>query len=66
MSVNLLRKMGKTMNCTYRLSTVGDTNYFDCTCPKQCSRHGRCCACVAHHRKHGKLPHCLRAQEENS
>ena len=25
---------------------------------------GSCCACVAHHRKHGKLPHCLREQEQ--
>ena len=23
----------------------------------------KCCACVAHHREHGKLPHCLRSQE---
>ena len=51
------------MNCPHRPSTVGETNYFDCTCPKECPRHGKCCACVAHHRKIGKLPHCLREQE---
>lgn len=34
-----------------------------CTCPKDCPRHGHCCACVAHHREHGKLPHCLREKE---
>ena len=51
------------MNCPHRPSTVGETNYFDCTCPKECPRHGKCCACVAHHSKIGKLPHCLREQE---
>lgn len=51
------------MNCPHRQVTVGGTNYFECTCPKECPRHGKCCTCVAHHRKHGKLPHCLRGQE---
>ena len=51
------------MNCPHRPSTVGETNYFECTCPKECPRHGKCCACVAHHREHGKLPHCLRTPE---
>ncbi len=31
-----------------------------CPCPKDCPRHGKCCACVAHHREHGNLPNCLR------
>lgn len=33
---------------------------IDCPCPKNCPRHGKCCACAAHHREHGKLPACLR------
>lgn len=33
---------------------------IECPCPKECPRHGKCCACVAHHREHGKLPNCLR------
>lgn len=33
---------------------------IDCPCPKDCPRHGKCCACVAHHREHGNLPLCLR------
>lgn len=33
---------------------------IDCPCPKDCPRHGKCCACVAHHRRIGKLPSCLR------
>ena len=33
-------------------------NNIDCPCPKDCPRHGHCCACVAHHKEHGKkLPH---------
>lgn len=32
-------------------------NNIDCPCPKDCPRHGKCCACVAHHKEHGtKLP----------
>ncbi|MBQ0160435.1 MAG: hypothetical protein MJZ99_06075 [Bacteroidales bacterium] len=33
---------------------------IECPCPKECPRHGKCCACVAHHRQLGKLPSCLR------
>lgn len=36
---------------------------IECPCPKECPRHGKCCACVAHHREHGKLPACLRNQQ---
>ena len=35
-----------------------------CPCPKDCSRHGKCCFCVAHHREYGKLPYCLRNMEQ--
>lgn len=39
-------------------------NHIDCPCPKDCPRHGLCCACVAHHKAHGtKLPACLRGIE---
>ena len=39
-------------------------NHIDCPCPKDCPRHGHCCACVAHHKAAGtKLPACLRGIE---
>lgn len=40
-------------------------NQIDCPCTKEgCPRHGHCCACVAHHKEHGKkLPVCLRGIE---
>lgn len=39
-------------------------NNIECPCPKDCPRHGKCCACVAHHREKGdKLPVCLRGIE---
>lgn len=39
-------------------------NNIDCPCPKDCPRHGHCCACVAHHKAMGtKLPACLRGVE---
>lgn len=51
------------MECPHRPKTVAESHYFECTCPKECPRHGKCCACVAHHRAMGKLPHCLRSIE---
>jgi len=31
-----------------------------CTCTYEpCSRKGRCCECIAYHRRHGELPGCL-------
>lgn len=37
------------------------SNPHPCSCPsKGCSRHGRCCDCVAYHKKDGSLPMCLR------
>lgn len=51
------------MNCPHRPTTVDESHFFECTCTKDCPRHGQCCACVAHHRAHGKLPHCLRPVE---
>lgn len=49
-------------------------NNIDCPCPKDCPRHGHCCACVAHHKQMGtaspagkaKLPACLRGIEWES
>jgi hypothetical protein len=35
---------------------------LECTCPKvECSRHGKCCECVAYHRNEKKnIPVCMR------
>ncbi len=54
------------MECVHRTKTVDEKHYFECTCPKECQRHGKCCACVAHHRSLGKLPHCLRQIENDT
>ena len=36
-----------------------ELNKLECTCPEtDCVRHGKCCECVAHHRKSGKKPQC--------
>jgi hypothetical protein len=56
--------------CSSPRKAVGDT---DCTCPRECPLHGRCCDCIAHHKQErlelaGKeniknnskwMPHCL-------
>ncbi|HEY8344782.1 MAG TPA: DUF6485 family protein [Bacillota bacterium] len=32
----------------------------ECTCTySTCSRHGKCCECVAYHRKNGEVPGCF-------
>ena len=37
-----------------------DANKADCTCTyESCSRKGRCCECIAHHREHNELPGCV-------
>ncbi|MBU1203560.1 MAG: hypothetical protein KKG60_00650 [Nanoarchaeota archaeon] len=34
-------------------------NKQKCDCPEtDCVRHGKCCECVAYHRKLGQLPYC--------
>ncbi len=46
-----------------------ETNYFcdgdiQCSCTYDCPRHGKCCACVAHHRDHDEgVPGCFFSKE---
>ncbi len=36
------------------------TTTVDCTCTYEpCSRKGKCCECIAYHRRNGELPGCL-------
>lgn len=37
-------------------------NTEPCPCTSDCPRHGRCCACVAHHRANG-VPGCFFTKE---
>ncbi|NLO99686.1 MAG: hypothetical protein GX386_05285 [Clostridiaceae bacterium] len=35
-------------------------NTVNCTCTyTSCSRHGKCCECVAYHRRSGEVPGCF-------
>jgi len=44
------------------MSTCENTRNCSCTYP--CSRHGKCCECVAYHRDHGEgFPACFFSQE---
>ena len=38
-----IEKIKKTCGCTY----------------PSCSRKGKCCECIAYHKKHGEIPGCL-------
>ena len=36
------------------------SNTINCTCTyTSCSRHGKCCECVAYHRRSGEVPGCF-------
>jgi hypothetical protein len=46
------------MECTLEANAKG------CTCTyAACPHHGRCCACVANHRRKGEVPGCLFSRE---
>lgn len=34
-------------------------NTNECTCTYSCSRHKKCCECVAYHRRAGEVPGCF-------
>ncbi|UCG44364.1 MAG: hypothetical protein JSU73_07110 [candidate division WOR-3 bacterium] len=37
-----------------------ESNKVECTCSYEpCSRKGRCCECIAYHRRAGELPGCV-------
>ena len=39
-------------------------NKRECPCTYDCPRHGKCCACVAHHRDHNEgVPGCFFSRE---
>lgn len=39
-------------------------NKMDCPCTYDCPRHGKCCACVAHHRDNNEgVPGCFFSKE---
>ncbi len=40
-----------------------EANLSGCNCTYPCSRKGRCCECVAYHRKRGELPGCYFSKE---
>jgi hypothetical protein len=45
-------------DCQYKKSSIVCT----CTYPG-CSRHGKCCECVAYHRASGEVPGCFFSPE---
>lgn len=38
-------------------------NAATCPCTYPCSRHGKCCECVAYHRASGEFPACFFTKE---
>ena len=45
-------------------SCPNQKNPVQCTCTyPSCSRHGKCCECVAYHRRSGEVPGCFFSAE---
>ena len=40
------------MSCQHNLS-------MNCSCTYPCSRHGKCCECLAYHQQAGEFPACF-------
>ena len=38
-------------------------NKIECTCTYSCPRRGKCCECVAYHRKLNQVPGCFFSKE---
>jgi len=38
-------------------------NTLECTCTYPCSKHGKCCECIAYHKRMGEVPGCLFSKE---
>ena len=32
---------------------------IECNCTFSCSKHGKCCECVAYHKRNGEFPACV-------
>jgi len=45
------------MECTL------EENLAACTCTYDCEKRGKCCACVAYHRKMKQIPGCFFSKE---
>ena len=45
------------------MECISETNLAACTCTYDCQNRGKCCACVAYHRKHKEIPGCFFSKE---
>jgi len=42
------------------MECISEKNLKDCTCTYiSCEKRGKCCLCVAYHRKRGEIPGCF-------
>ncbi len=59
-SNNTINRLELNTMCEVNKPVCPHNPDIECPCPKDCPRHGKCCACVAHHCNMGNLPRCLR------
>ncbi|MEZ4357945.1 MAG: DUF6485 family protein [Eubacteriales bacterium] len=45
------------------MSCEHSTIKIDCSCTYSCAHHGKCCECVAYHRRSGEFPACFFSKE---
>jgi len=48
-----------SISAFWRSSKMACDSRTTCTCTYPCSRHGKCCECVAYHRRSGEVPGCF-------
>lgn len=41
-------------------------NMENCPCPKDCKNHGKCCACISHHRNINTMVFCMFAHTDGN
>ncbi len=45
------------------MDCIAEKNITGCTCTYDCERRGKCCECVAYHRKMKQIPGCFFSKE---
>ena len=43
-----------------------DANKNGCNCSYHCDKHGKCCECIAYHRRSHELPACYFSKSEEA
>jgi hypothetical protein len=57
--IAIINMSNPSISAFWRSSKMACDSRTTCTCTYPCSRHGKCCECVAYHRRSGEVPGCF-------